>query len=71
MGGAESLGPAAHEYKDRIRLMLLEAKHLAGVLKAGEGHDATRNVYFRIKELNDDAAMYGRRTFQQDPTISR
>jgi hypothetical protein len=26
---------------------------------------------FRIKELNDDAAMYGRRTFQQDPTIKQ
>ena len=60
-----------HEFKDTIRLMRLESKHFADELAAGKGHDATRSVYFRIKELNDDAVMYGRRLFEVDSTLNQ
>lgn len=63
-------GSDGFDFQDRIRLLHLESKHLAGALKDGKGRDQTKSVYMRIKELNDDAAMFGRRTFELDPATS-
>ena len=51
--------------------MRLESMHLADELAAGKSFNATRPVYFRIKELNDDASMYGQRTFEVNATVNQ
>ena len=68
IGGGTGSG---HEFRDTIRLMRTEARHFSDQLAAGKGHDATRSVYFRIKELNDDALMYGRRLFEVNSTLGQ
>jgi hypothetical protein len=69
LGGSASAD--GHNFKDTLRLMRLESRHFADELAAGKSFHATRPVYFRIKELNDDASMYGQRTFELDPTLNQ
>lgn len=69
MGGIGG-GFERHEFMDRLRLLEHESNHLASSLKKGANAKSTTGSVLRIRELNDDLAVYGRRMEMVDPVLA-
>jgi hypothetical protein len=54
---------------DESRGLREQSLALAGHLKAGKGHDETRNEYRSLKEIVDDIAEQARRSPLDEPTM--
>ncbi|MBW2270128.1 MAG: hypothetical protein JRH16_16295 [Deltaproteobacteria bacterium] len=63
-------GSERHEFMDRLRLIEHESRHLAASLEKGAKAKSTKGSVLRIRELNDDLAMYGRRMALLDPVLA-
>jgi len=63
-------GDAAFEFRDKVRLISDEARHIAAVLEKGETRAQTRPSFQRIKELFDDAEEEGRLQFEDEQILS-
>jgi hypothetical protein len=70
-GGTLGSGSAGEVFgmQKESRAMREQSLSLAGHLKAGKGHDQTRNEYRDLKEIADDIAEEGQRSPLDEPTL--